>query len=145
MSVKNEKEGLTRDIKFRGLHDGTWVYGNLRVNNGGDYFIVFDFEDYVHGLQVVPESVSEYTGRRDRHGEGIYEKAVVCVPYIDCIFGDLVGKDIDKDFKFVVRYIKGSFVLSHRDRGNICLSEFEDKDMEIVGNILDNPELAAGD
>jgi len=104
-------------------------YGCIDSENFGD--VLDDTEKY---------SVEQYTGLHDKNGKEIYEGDIVCTPYIDCIFGDLVGKDIDYDFKFVVNFKDASFVLSNKDRGNIYINEFG-SNIEIIGNIHDNPEL----
>ena len=139
------------EIKFRGksVESGEWIYGDLIK---GEHYYISTKDDFHYAVVsidghmstfvniVIPESVGEYTGLHDKNGKDIYEGDVACVPYIDCIFGDLVGKDIDYDFKFVVNFKDASFVLSNKDRGNIYINEFG-INIEIIGNIHDNPEL----
>ncbi|MFA5658655.1 MAG: YopX family protein [Oscillospiraceae bacterium] len=135
-----------REIKFRGksVETGEWIYDDLihmaftAENKSVPVGIKSPYNCYP--VEVVPETVGQYTESHDKNGKEIYEGDIACVPYIDCIFGDLVGKDIDYDFKFIVNFKDASFVLSNKDRGNIYINEFGNN-IEIIGNIHDNPEL----
>ena len=129
-----------RTIKFRAKNlDGEWVYGfyveeERQTFNGFEkkHFIVNDGYDYVN-----PDTVGQFTGLYDKDGKEIYEGDIVKAPYLDPIFGDVVNNMF---VNIVVGYNKGSFVLEYDGNLRVYISDLYDN-IEIIGNIYDNPEL----
>ena len=123
-----------RAILFRGkcVDSGEWVYGfyspvNLpRFGNQGHFIN----ENGFRAVEVIPETVGEYTGLTDKKGKKIFE-------------GDI----LEFVQKVIVRWHKiyGGFVLEPVVRSNAYLQwmMFDNGiiDYEIIGNIYDNPEL----
>ena len=80
--------------------------------------------------------IEQYTGLKDRHGTEIYE-------------GDVVLDYYDGDDAFIVKWDEdtASFILTGTD--NIAAVSFDNffpnEDLEIIGNIHENPELLGGE
>ena len=84
-----------------------------------------EFSPYV----VIPETISQYTGLKDKNGKRIFE-------------GDIVkGEDAllsDIEIFGYVCFKDGSFVISD---DLITHYRWIDYEVEVIGNIYDNPEL----
>ena len=122
-----------REILFRGKRpdNGEWVCGFL-VKMFGAYHII-DEGDENTSYEVIPETVGQYTGLNDKHGKRIFEGDIAKV---------LQGKD--KDIAYV-GFENGAFIL-YPETGNIYERTlwsywYNDWDVEVIGNITDNPEL----
>lgn len=124
-----------RQYKFRGKRtDGVWVYGT------NVYIPIKDkWKTRINGSRVDPETVDQYTGLRDRNGKEIYEGDIITVRgnYPRVVLWDKVSWAImpcelynDKHF----------WIMNLQHPGNDWWEEFADE-MEIIGNIHDNPEL----
>ena len=129
-----------REILFRGKRtiNGDWVYGDFVRGNERkslrDSIFVYDsetqsFNDY----EINPSTLGQYTGLKEKNGKRIFDGDIVKV---------LQGKD--KDIAYV-GFENGAFML-YPKTGNIyerTLWEYwyNDWDVEVIGNITDNPEL----
>ena len=129
-----------REILFRGKRkdNGEWVYGNYAVtdNNEKQHFI---FQNKAFEFEVVPETVGQYTGITDDNGKKIFEGDILGVTnddpdydyitkvYLDCdtLCVDVQGQDYD--------YTSIGFAIEIWDD--------ECDQVEVIGNIYDNPEL----
>lgn len=130
---------MEREIKFRGkrISNGEWLYGDLMQDNMNGCCI-YPLEN--KGLkQVLRCTIGQFTGLYDKNGKEIYEGDIVLTPFIDPIFGDMVGEDLC--VKRQVKFNDGSFVVNEGN-GFIYLECFtRNNHIEICGNIHDNPEL----
>lgn len=122
---------MERVIKFRGrrFDNNEWIYGYYSVFNG-NYAIM---EDGGLWLKIIPESVGQFTGLKDKNKKEIY-------------FEDIVISGLHKHFpyerKCVVEDRSGSIYLS--PTGNTVgdyLVNFKKGNIEVVGNIYENTDL----
>lgn len=115
-----------REILFRGKRtdNGEWVYGDVRH----DYDGVPDcISDYCGSNPVVPETVGQYTGLTDKNGEKIFEGDIAKADgavYVCC------WNDCNYEFEF--------------DNGAENFGIVYAQEIEIIGNIHDDPELLKG-
>ena len=126
-----------RDIKFRvwdtenkemlGVQEldfeDTFYGGRLsiRTDQYNDYF---DIEDMI---------LMQYTGLKDKNGKEIYEGDIIKI-YAEGLGGEAIGKIVydEYDLAFVLR--------NEAEELSECLW-YADQQIEVIGNIYDNPEL----
>ena len=62
---------MNREIKFRGKHSNKWIYGYLLKSiDDNKYYISVSLDQF---YQVKEETISQYTGLKDKNGVEIYE------------------------------------------------------------------------
>lgn len=119
-----------RIIKFRGkrIDNGEWVYG-LITSIGEKYSTICTiFPKYEMDYRIKTETVSQFTGLKDKNGKEIYE-------------GDI----IENVEKWEIIFDKGCFcsrlldVKYLEEKTYIALRAI--RDYEIIGNIYENSEL----
>lgn len=140
-----------RDIKFRGrTQAGKWVYGyyNQTYTYEQGYRDCI-FNHNVGFVEVLPETVCQFTGLRDKNGKEIYEGDILLWVANTKIDPYENGQEVNRHFKrhLVVAWSPQcqGFGLclpceAHIDSPDVCAMAAADR-MYIVGNIYDNPEL----
>lgn len=125
-----------REILFRGkrIDNGEWVYGTLfEITDAHDPFIMFKNR---HGFseQVSRETVSQYTGLKDRKGKPIFEGDIV-----DCWSEGVNAKGTVQQRKDGLWIIYPAW--QKTIMWSLCPDEYCNTTVEVIGNIHDNPEL----
>ena len=148
-----------REIKFRGIvkyngnyyHSGEMVYGQYSnyynpIIQTKDYDNLGNVIRWHNNLEVIPETVGQYTGLKDKNKVEIYEGDIVKykgnnypVKYFEKygmfgLAGDSMYKKYNEDDPM------GSGGSSTKYKPYI-LNEFYQKRIEVIGNIHQNPEL----
>lgn len=120
-----------RKISYRAKRkdNGEWVYG-VPLKEGYSQEVEMLWYEYgslayTERVQVIPETVGQYTGLTDKNGKEIFEGDIVKV----------LGKHID-----VVVFYKGCFCMD-RQLYNYEFTFQSSEQLEVIGNIHDNPEL----
>ncbi|MEG2061810.1 MAG: YopX family protein [Alistipes sp.] len=117
-----------REIKFRGkrLDNGKWIIGDL-LRMGGCTFIFPDpAPDSFDRYMVDPSTVGQFTGLLDKNGKEIWEGDVALNIYNRVV---------------ICEWFRGGFWLNGAQHGADYNIHLVYKDIEIIGNIHDNPEL----
>lgn len=135
---------MNREIKFRGkTRGGKWLYGDLIHRDNRIYIVPEDGLDSFDNYEIVPETVGQYIGLKDKNSKEIYR-------------GDIVTAWSEGSC--------GNFEIRWRmdGGGTPCLllypawqsqktwsisatretdGQVYDRGLEIIGNIHDNPSL----
>lgn len=127
-----------REILFRGkrIDNGKWVKGYLyRLSEKLNPFILLKSEKGA-SYEVEAKTVGQYTGMLDKNGTKIFEGDI-------CNFSN--RSDIDNYGVVVYDADETEFGI---DYGSTYLGlgrHYHSRDIEVVSNIYDNPELLKGD
>ena len=132
---------MEREIKFRGKNSkGTWLYGDL-IHNRGDVFIVpkkivIPFAPSNNNLIVDENTISQFTGLKDKNDKEIYEGDMFKLPIS---YGYATHQVRISPHHLCVE-IKNITLQNWNNLNDCWWDEFKNG-IEIVGNIFDNPEL----
>lgn len=116
---------------FRGkrVDNGEWVYGlPYKAKYGCISSIINDDEER---FLILPKTVGQYTGSKDKNGNKIFEG--------DIIKGTIVSQWSKRKIVCRIGWKIDSFVSI--DRKNYIHKVKFAKDIEVIGNVYDNPEL----
>ena len=122
-----------REILFRGKNDyyNKWYFGDLQ--HGGYYsgdaeiYIVDSSQGYKINYPAIPKTVGQFTGMTDKNGKKVFDGDV-----IKAIASNPVGEDIE------------AIVIVSLDDYELMWDIEHSHEIEVIGNIHDNPELLEG-
>ena len=122
---------MSREILFRGKRtdNGEWVEGLLTLMFGQYHIIKPSNENIAYPID--PSTVCQFTGLSDKNGRKIWENDIA---KFENAFSEKphIGK---------VRYYSGAKPVSDNGYYVVDLAECNVWDLEVIGNIFDNPEL----
>lgn len=145
---------MSREIKFRGkvyhnpqkvylgsgCQDGEWVYGDLHLQSANPHIHIKEH----HREPINVDTIGQFTGLHDKNEKPIYEGDIIKV--VDCV---KVVKYINEICSFCFGNIEtlkepvfakwGDLYNYHQINGTYW-EEYKNE-IEVIGNIHDNPEL----
>lgn len=146
-----------RDILFRGkgIHTGNWAEGNLNTYEG-DMRKTYTFisNQYAGSIEVIPETVGQFTGLCDKNGKQIFEGDILQIrngPYCEEPFSSFViAYGIYRITNSSPTEIIGFYLYWTSDKEEYHKFPnlkwwIEEREAVCIGNIHDNPELLKGE
>ena len=140
-----------REIKFRGkrIDNGEWVYGFYR-----EVYMNYDFSHkcseityydeygfiFIWTLKVIPETVGQYTGLKDKNNKEIYEGDIINIHQTvnGCNLFEIVWDKTKWNAKYAVEMVKPR-LYEYIFNDLLDVDVFE-KEIEVVGNIYEKKE-----
>ena len=132
-----------REILFRGkrIDNGEWVYGSLSMEYFDECGCVMISPTSDTCYKVVPETVGQFTGRRDKNCKMVFEHDILQ------LYRVWEDGTVDKYAVAVVLFSTHdqAYVLCCGNDLNVRYDDFgnwgKPEYYEVIGNIHDNPEL----
>jgi len=141
------------EVKFRGkikyngnyLFSGDWAFGSLILKSKGAFIYVIEKDNFdniirEYEVEVIPESVEQFTGLKDKNEVEIFEKQIFKFKFLKELHNpiELTGYfTFGEDLSFEIDVLK--------NKEYICLKYISNGvfyDFELTGeNAFDNPEL----
>lgn len=142
---------MNRPIKFRGksIFDEEWLYGDLVLSSDMmRYAILVNDKNCYDECEVIPSTIGQFTGLYDKNGKEIYEGDILQADRFNASL--CVVSWSTERATFAYRFYYKKIDDTHEiDRKTSCEYTIGDwmkieKDLAIIGNIYDNPDLMKG-
>ena len=135
-----------REILFRGkrVDNGEWIQGDLVQFLPHGIVRIVTQEPPYKDAEVDSDTVGQFTGLTDKNGKKIFEGDIIHLEYSQVFFGG----EYFGEYTAEVSYKEGCFItdgINNGDEIETPLSGFDNDEVEIIGNIHDNPELLGGE
>lgn len=141
---------MNREIKFRGkrkdLIDNKWYYGYLIIEPNNTYWIDYFVDGKRQTVEVLKETVGQYTGLYEGNNKQVYEGDILEVTYYNH-----TGKNctliqevyyLEESGCFCVRTVGKEVAPIENDRNNVPLSWTNiPNTIKCLGNIHDKHSL----
>ena len=125
-----------REILFRGKNfGGEWEYG-VPVFCGVNNELAFMKQMHSYDHRVLPETVGQFTGLTDKNGKKIFEGDIVAYCWYE-----------DEPMNFQIEFVSGEFLavpINKREDVWAIRISGQGENLDVIGNIHDNPELLNG-
>ena len=139
---------MNREILFKAkrIDNGEWVEGYIFKLKGKERYFIFTGEFDITGLfpnfirhEIIPETICQYTKLTDRNGKKIFEHDIIKFDVYDY---EKLNSSIVSDIKWCEDLCSLSVVVNKQGvRGTLGHFIDDNKEVEVIGNIFDNPEL----
>ena len=135
-----------REILFRGkrVDNGEWIQGDIVQFPVHGVVRIVEQEPSYKDAEVDSDTVGQFTGLTDKNGRKIFEGDIIHLEYSQVFFGGVYFGEYTAE----VSYKEGCFItdgINNGDEIETPLSGFDNDELEIIGNIHDNPELLGGE
>ncbi|MFB3901744.1 YopX family protein [Bacillus amyloliquefaciens] len=141
-----------REIKFRGMGiNGEWYYGNLSIIKQRIKSMGIDLGSYISNkagvpfaYSVRPETVGQFTGLKDKNGREIYDGDIVrnhrdnSNELLEVLWQEEVAEHASDGIYWTKEVPGFRFKRIKRGLTTVFVAHV---DLEVIGNIHQNPEL----
>ena len=130
-------------FKAKRIDNGEWIEGGFcQSSDGKTYIIGVSKRGCIDGLEVVPETVCQYTGLADKNGNKIWENDIVKKHF----YTDYDAYANSEEYIGIVEFTDCAWVIKTKNANRECsrpiiesLADSHDVEyFEVIGNIFDN-------